>query len=157
FPVSFTPPGTWVPDERPGGVTVLLRRLANPHLPHDPRPAVAGAPNPAYNPYLTVDYLQGIPLNDASAQTAYASRGKLQPSAAPPTQAAPQSPLADSRTWHTLGRPNSPAPPSGRYDWLVHLDRRLISPMELLHVSGYPPHQLTHRFVSAASPGGPVQ
>jgi hypothetical protein len=157
FPVSFTPPGTWVPDERPGGVTVLLRRLANPHLPHDPRPAVAGAPNPAYNPYLTVDYLQGIPLNDAGTQAVYASRGKLQPYASDPSQVVPQSPLAVSRTWHTLGRPNSPAPPSGRYDWLVHLDRRLISPTELLHVSGYPPHQLTHRFVSGESPGGPVQ
>jgi hypothetical protein len=158
FAVSFTPPGTWIPDERPAGVTVLLRRLANPHLPYDPRPAVTGAPNPAYNPHMTIDYLQGIPLNNAtSPQTVNASRGRRQPYAADPSQVAPQSPLAGSSTWHTLGRRNDPVPGAGRYDWLVHLDRRLISPMELLHVSGYPPHQLTQRFISRDPTGGPAR
>src|SRR5262249_30654620 len=58
---------------------------------------------------------------------------------------------------HTLGRQNIPIPASGHYDWLVHLDRRLISPMELLHVSGYAPHQLTHRFISRDDPTGLVK
>src|SRR5262249_26194946 len=144
----FMPPNTWLPDDRPTGLTVLLRRLANPHLPPDPRPAVAGRPNPAYNPYLTVDFLEGIPLNDASNPAAvYASRGKLQPSAADPSQLAPQAPVAGFATWHTLGRQNNPVPPNGHYDWLVHLDRHLISPMELLLASAWAPPLLTHRFV----------
>src|SRR5262249_10596532 len=56
--------------------------------------------------------------------------------------------LTTQVTQPTFGRPNNPLPTSGHFDWLVHLDRPLISPMELLHVTGCPPHQLTHRFVT---------
>jgi hypothetical protein len=157
-PVTYAGPPARTPDDRTSGVSVFLRRLANPHIPFDPNPTVPAAagmvqPNPWYNPYLTVDYLEGIPLTNMTAPgTPAASLGKRQPYASLPhvTQVAPQvAGDAGKSTQHTFGRQNDP-PPLGanpHYDWLVHLDRRLISPMELLHVSGYPPHQLTHRFM----------
>jgi hypothetical protein len=156
--VRYTPPDTWSPDYRVSGVSVLLRRLANPYLPPDPRPVVGGAANPAYNPFVTADFLSGIPLNDAtSPRSVHASRGKPQPYAADPSQVAAQVASPRLATQHTLGRPNVPVPPAGHYDWLVHLDRRPVSPMELLQVSGHPPYRLTRTFISPDRPGGPVK
>jgi hypothetical protein len=146
------------PEERSTGITVLLRRLANPHLPFDPRPSVpdsVGEPqvNPWYNPYLTVDYLDKVPLQNAAGTSTYASRGKRQPYAGGVDQQADQvSPRRRQLTQHTFGLPNNPAPAAGRFDWLVHLDRELISPAELLHMSGYQPHQLTQRFILGGGP-----
>jgi hypothetical protein len=149
FPVQFLPPDTLSPDYRRSGITVLLRRLANPYLPPNPLAAIGTAPNPAYNPYQTIDYLSGIPINNATVPgVVYCSSGKRQPYAADPSQVAPQTPLLPLATQQSLGRPNIPVPVSGHYDWLVHLDRPLLSPMELVHVSAYPPYQLTQRFVT---------
>jgi hypothetical protein len=162
YPVTFTTPADRTPEDGPTGIAVLLRRLANPYAPFDPRPAVAGQPNPWYNPYVTVDYLDGIPLHDAS-QPGYASRGKRQPYASflKTTRGgnfntpARDSPVTDQigpgLTRHSFGLPNNPPPRSGHYDWLVHLDRQLVSPMELLQVSGYQPHQLTHQFMRGST------
>jgi hypothetical protein len=145
------------PDDRETGLTILLRRLANPHLPFDPRPSLPpdGGPvqaNPWYNPYLTVDYLDQVPLNNATNPAArYASRGKRQPYAAHVSQVIDQvSSNSQQPTQHTFGLRNEPLPTSGHYDWLVHCDRALISPMELLQMAGCQPHQLTHRFITPA-------
>ncbi len=154
-------------DERTTGVTVLLRRLVNPHLPFNPQrsrpitdPRGTGIrydPNPWYNPYVTVDYLERIPLWPTKEVTAvFASRGKRQPYASDRSQVADQlAALTSQAISATFGRPNQPPPnlPNGHYDWLVHLDRQLISPMELLQVSGYQPHQLTHQFLSQDDTG----
>jgi hypothetical protein len=167
YRVTYTTPPARDPDDRSDGVTVLLRRLANPHIPFDPQPTVRRvdssgaatfAANPWYNPYLTVDYLEGIPLRQVTdPPREYASRGKRQPYTSHPSQVADQVPVDQTAagTRHTFGWQNNPMPdnaePPGvppHYDWLVHLDRQLISPMELLHVSAYQPYQLTQRFVT---------
>jgi hypothetical protein len=152
------------PDDRKTGFTVLLRRLANPHLPFNPNPVInvpgaAPTPNPLYNPYVTIDYLEAIqphPTNDNAA--IYASRGKDQPYASfynvlnplinSTVHAQAPNPVPPGvNTLHTFGKQNLPLPQRQVYDWLVHLDRQLVSPMELLHVSGLHPHQLTHYFM----------
>jgi hypothetical protein len=172
--VAYTPrwTGASTTDERTTGLTVMLRRLANPYLPLQTNP---GLPN--YNPYVTVDYIPYVPIrsNTPSPPPApYASRGKMQPYAGltltqltagvpqanvlqPGTPVVDQTknptpPPAGAVTFnnavnHTFGFANYQLPPSGHYSWLVHLDRPPISPMELLHVSAWPPYMLTQRFM----------
>ena len=168
------------------GISVLLRRLANPHLPPNPYLPTGGLQNAALppNPYITVDYVHGVPLNGYGlVNNAHlpisliknpitakvnpgipappndsplppASYGKLQPYAANFTQVAKQTtpvPLVvgkttpQPRTRQSLGLQNTPI--ANPFTWLVHLDRKLISPMELLHVSAFPNHDLTQRFI----------
>jgi hypothetical protein len=142
------------PDERSEGVSVMLRRLANPYLPHDPRRSVPGTPAPhlTYNPYVTTDYLEDVPLQGVIGAGPIAATGKQQPYAAHRSQLRQQIVAAQPTLLHTFGRANVPAPE--HYDWLTHLDRAPISPVELLHVSGYQPYQLTQRFMTIDAAGG---
>jgi hypothetical protein len=147
------------PDERSEGVTVLLRRLANPYLPFDGKRRLASgiAPNFTYNPYVTVDYLEDIPVQPVAVRSlpVITSTGKLQPYAAHRSQLRPQTTAPNPGLKCSFGRENVPAPE--RYDWLVHLDRQPVSPLELSHVSGYQPYQLTQRFVGTDGAGQPVK
>lgn len=159
YDVAVSAGPTLTPDDRtsalPGGLSVLLKRLANPHLPYNPTLMVSGSPNPWYNPYITVDYVQGVPLKDVSVSSPppEASKGKTQPYASWDLQ--DQTPaLPSGQTSHTFGRISNPAPASGKYDWLVHLDRQLTSPGELLQVAGCQPWQLTRRFKNTGVSGG---
>jgi hypothetical protein len=131
--------GTQVQDTT-NGVTILLRRLANPYLPYDTN----------NNPYLTIDYLDAVPLNKVvDATTVHHSRGRRQPYASALNQIVDQMGDATPNTKHSLGKQNAGTgtpPDLTNYDWLVHLDRQVISPMELLNVSGFHPWQLTHQF-----------
>jgi hypothetical protein len=174
-------------DQRGTGVTFLLRRLANPHAPNDPNPTMISGGNtvinPWYNPYITIDYIDQVPVRSPVTDGMgvmngnYASRSRVQPFASmttltggnlrtpdttnsqvqdsaaatvdtnvkPPSGSTP----AITGTAHTFGQGNNPSPTP--YQWLVHLDRQVISPMELLHVSGYSPHLLTQKFMTGSA------
>ncbi|MFO0846969.1 MAG: hypothetical protein U0871_00210 [Gemmataceae bacterium] len=184
---------------------VVLRRLANPYLPaNDPNDPGYDANQPA-NPYLTVDYVSQVEVNDAvkvfqsagpngnrnsppQTQDNYAV-GRVQPYAgfqnliaapltAPTykydtTSATDQLSLvlkqvSDTGTGATQNTslfrhnarattPASPAAPDtangmngetllAPFQWLVHLDRPLVSPAELLHLAAVMPHELTRQF-----------
>ncbi|MBI1913629.1 MAG: hypothetical protein HYS12_02570 [Planctomycetes bacterium] len=142
--------------DQTNGVTILLRRLANPHLPPNPNQTkldpITGNPvvDTTYNPYITVDYLEGVRLWDASNAPTNFSTGKSQPYASDKSQVGKQTRKGNATT-HTFGQPNDPAATASPPDWLVHLDRTPVSPAELLHVSGFRPHELTHAFINAGA------
>jgi hypothetical protein len=182
--------GFAAPDDRHTGLTILLRRLANPHAAPNPTPGAG------WNPYITVDYMDQVPILGVNGVTftgggthatySFTSRGKPQPFGgatvvAPPGGLTPNSPVAavaaNSATGnqimfgqtatptfatdfngmaHTFGMPNnstSTATTAGPYNWLAHCDRQVVSPMELLQVSGYSPALLTQKFLNVtASP-----
>jgi hypothetical protein len=153
--------GTRTPDDRTNGIAVILRRLANPHIPYN-----GTVSSPWYNPYVTVDYTGNVPLSDAT-KSPLTSVGRVQPYAGLKLPADGTAPNTNSlvqpqqsglvpppKTNHTFGRPNFPLPPNNKYDWLAHLDRPLTSPMELLHVSQFQPHQLTQKFMLQDDPQG---
>lgn len=167
--------------------TILLRRLACPHMTWDPNPA-----SDTYNPYVTVDFMEDVQPNEGRVFGRQGRRqdpqdppqemgnrhslGRRQPFAGARSLAFRQSPIpavplppdmpqssffqynVDSSSpgpnWVPPGAGMPPPPPPGYlpFDWLTHLDRPLISPMELLHVSAYPPHLLTQQFITSTNP-----
>jgi len=156
------------PDDTPGfpipsksqNYGIYLQRLACPALPPQDK---AYLPN--YNPYVTVDYIPG--LNPAYAFTTIKTRPQAGSSnAVPITNRASfgrtQPYGGDSknaRLWQSqataqTGQPNNTFfgmndSLKGPFEWLVHMDRPLISPAEVLNVSAYKPHELTQKFINS--------
>ncbi len=160
--------------------TVVLRRLANPYMKPNEDKASAN-----YNPYVTVDFAEDVPLNDAVTYSNKDKRGAndtLAPPSTVPTLSDRKSynkvqPYRSSTTMipsalavalvgqpqHTFLRHNGatvaappPVAPLGAastdtmlqlpFKWLVHLDRKLINPLEILNVSGCKPQEVTQKF-----------
>ncbi|HEY7157892.1 MAG TPA: hypothetical protein VH575_28295 [Gemmataceae bacterium] len=149
--------------------SLLWQRLACPYLPPQPNPLL-----PLYNPYITVDYMREVQPNYAAAVgvngpppamptpqpvAQRSSVGRKQPYAANGSQLNKQQPMPalTDQPQHTFFQHNAdsttpgpnwrtPPPNYPPFEWLVHLDRQLISPMELLHVSAFKPHELTQQF-----------
>ncbi|MFL5342568.1 MAG: hypothetical protein ACJ8F7_20675 [Gemmataceae bacterium] len=166
--------------------TVVLQRLATPLMP-----ANNNGQNWNYNPFVTVDYVDGVQINDSilydsngpcdgqmgrvkrlglhggNAQKDTDTRfsyGRRQPFRAigltqqDPIQA-PQPVQPQNTMFQQNGENAQPTPNDKQLDapfmWLVHLDRKLISPMEILNVSMYKPHELTQQFVNIAQAKSP--
>jgi hypothetical protein len=92
------------------------------------------------------------------------SFGRNQPYAAVEALAAPAAAPWQQQVFAPVNPPQTANQPTASFfsvnagaaaavapDWLVHLDRPLISPVELLNVSGFKPHELTQQFYKDSS------
>src|SRR5262249_40859921 len=131
--------------------------------------------NPAlpYNPYVTVDYIFKVFPHYAARvssdgpdepppprpETRF-SVGRRQPYAGHAAHHRHQQRLRPSpgQPQHRFFQPNvdpgvrgptwRPVPVGyPAFDWLIHLDRPLVSPIELFQVSAWPPHLLLQEFL----------
>ncbi|MGL4555075.1 MAG: hypothetical protein ACRC33_28250, partial [Gemmataceae bacterium] len=161
--------------------SLVLERLANVSLPEQSDPAGA-----LYNPYITVDYVHSLEVEDGRefdfgaakvppTVDARKSVGRVHPFAAADTTdnapsrtttlwqpADPMPPImaTDKLPQHTLFRHNAQdemtAPTAESptetikvpYDVLYHPNRIPPSVGDLLHVSGWKPHELTQQFMT---------
>jgi len=163
-------------DAQPEAPTYLLQRLAHPHLPFDQ----------ITNPYITVDYVDGKAAKNRmwdarqydsngkrdrtqNGDTQQASLGRVQPYTAAKDFWSNQSPIANADNDgqvketddaslqgmnHSFYKHNGPI--QQPFEWLTHLDRSLISPIELFCVSAWKPHELTQQFFTGTQ-GAPVK
>jgi hypothetical protein len=152
-----------------GQPSLVLQRLANPYLPAQPNSAAAN-----YNPYITVDYVATVQVQNAQAGgvTNLNAYGRVQPFAADSTynpvtgvygQWQPQkpNPKLGNQPQNTFFRHNSTSAnaPNGPiandtlqqpFDVLYQPNRAMAGIGDLLHVSQYRPHELTQQFVDAS-------
>jgi hypothetical protein len=147
----------------PPAPTVLLQRLACPFLAPNPPPGGMINPSLPYNPFVTVDYMQNIDAdasgviraNNSTSHMPLSDRysdGRNQPylgSSVMKQLQAPNPPLT-GQPQNSFFSINSQVQNPANFTWLVHLDRPLVSPMELLHVSAFKPHGLTQQFATAS-------
>ena len=151
---------------------VLLQRLVNPYLPFDAntnpyltvdaltrvevqdgvryvsdnqggRPTY---PAPAHDAKFALGRVQpyaGDAGDSQSPQLADIGPGDLQTNTSLTVRQTSATPSVEKTTFFAH---NSPGPTAGRFEWLAHLDRKLVSPAEVLFASAAKPHELTKQF-----------
>ena len=164
--------------------SIVLRRLANPYMPpndFDPITRVLAVPMMPYNPYVTVDVMNDIKVNDA-VTNATDDKKAVPPTVENRSSVVRRQPYQETgktnagglfdvitnmpkslvkQPQHTFLRQNgtkSEVPVAGinvadgllnlPFTWLVHLDRQLVNPIEMLQVAGCKPAEVTRRFIS---------
>ncbi len=157
---------------RPKPQVLLLRRLLCPHLPPsaatnpyitvdyffmDPTtttPPAVGQKASIWDHRKYLSQQEGGGTNNAQQKFGdQYSYGRTQPFAAAASELRKQTgnpaPTAgqDTHFNQTFYKHNDATTLKNPFDWLVHLDRTLISPIEIACVSAWKPHELTQRFV----------
>lgn len=174
------PSETNITDEIARSSVVILRRTLDPYRLAQEDPLL-----PNFNPYITVDYLENLPARDKAeyndnaghtpTTTNQPSVGRTHPYAAAPTYGtaavAPAfnavqdqvNPAITTPPPHTFFGVNNPADnsrptatPTFGFEWLVHLDRELVSLPELAHASQVNPARLTQSFFNGTAYHGHI-
>src|SRR5205807_646744 len=74
------------------------------------------------------------------------SEGRNHPYKADKTQRQAQTTAHGTGPKHNFWTKKEQVPTPANFDWLVHLDRPLTSPIELFYVSAFKPHELTQEY-----------
>jgi hypothetical protein len=166
--LSFSKPVAQDPTTAAQRPALYLERLANLYLPPQENPAL-----PDYNPYITIDYVEGLSVEDGrqydttgkvnppNITTDRRARGKYHPLAGAAALWLAQDPATPpaNQPKNTFFRHNSTsdtAPTTADatlqwpFDTYTHFDRLPTSIVDLLHVSGVRPHELTQTFMTGA-------
>jgi hypothetical protein len=169
-----------LPDDVANRRTLLLRRLACPYLPPsssnpyitvDYVDSQAGIGMPTGGQIVWKADTNGGGIGGTSGLEQRTSYGKQQPYVAAPGFWQYQRPIKPgtasgtlkNQPQHTFLRGNGRQPAGTQpttggtlgipFRWLTHLDRQLVSPMELLQVSAFKPHELTQKFETTTGGG----
>lgn len=181
---AAVPPANSYNHVRENGHAVVLRRLACPYRPEaadNPYITVDYMSRVPVRDAVRVTVESAATLADgvrmpAVTPTGFRSIGRVQPFAGDETTDPDTATLADGLTIRQQPAPALPAQqhtffqhngvtattPAGTdltlalpFQWMTHLDRKLVNATELLHTATVPPHQLTHRFAIPNGAGGP--
>src|SRR5262249_17914988 len=68
----------------------------------------------------------------------------------------PGSTMGPRHTFLQINTDTNNQPLNISFDWLVHLDRQLVSPMELMNVAALRPHLLTQEFLNPTAGAGHI-
>ncbi len=150
-PANATPPSTY---------TNTYTRTVN-----NTNPAITATWYPVINDARTYNDYGTNPNFVANPNLRY-SYGRMEPYAAVvnPTQAnlsqwqqqtaAPANPSSPTCTFFAPNLPATQQNGQQAYHWLVHMDRPLVSPVELAGVSAFKPHELTQQFIANVNVSG---
>jgi hypothetical protein len=151
----------WNDPDPTSGSTYIAANPINPYVTVDYIEQIQSQDNRVYDTkgQIPIAYRTG-----AQDVTTLQSFGRREPYRAFDMYTVGQNPPAAAQPKNTFYRQNSTAISAAAlvaansvdatltvpFNWLVHLDRPLVNPLELLHVSGYPPHGLTQKFITSA-------
>ncbi|MBL8821144.1 MAG: hypothetical protein JNJ77_01055 [Planctomycetia bacterium] len=145
------------PDDEVNRSAIILQRLANPYLPHNPLndPAVqltgemhdSGLP---YNPYITIDYVSHIRINHAVSRTDSGSTADYDP-------VVNRTSIGKHQPYTSMNEPLNPASNNMQGFWITQRPDRDNNTANVQPLTNQPQHTfLRHNGVETDRPNGAI-